>query len=258
MSEMFKITEEFPRLFERALEYKQTCSVYNPIDKSVTFAKTLDALNSLKYCNKELFVLTSGDIWNWFDGVLPEKISVYPIYNKNVQYVFTCIHNWINRDRKPKENIIGENCNIHPSVIMDVPGHTFIFSPNGKRIDIKHMGNVVIGNEVDIDALSIVHISSMASTIIGNRTKICVKCNIGHDCIIGEDNIFAPGVLLAGGTKIGNNCYIWQGVITRGHISICNNVVIGAGAVVTRNITEPGVYYGNPARYIKGYDPDIR
>lgn len=249
--------EKYKELFELGEHLGKTSSIYKAKNNSITFAKNGDLLKNLINSNKNIHVLIPNDVDVSVLRRLPKNIVPHRV-DDDVQYIFTYLHNWINKDKQRKENVIGKNCNIHPSVIMDVPGHAFVFGPDGKRIDIKHMGNVILGDEVDIDALSIVHISTMDSTIIGDRTKICVKCNIGHNCVIGKDNFFAPGVLLAGGTKIGDNCYIWQGVITRSYVSICSDVVVGAGAVVMNDITKPGVYYGVPARYIKEYDPSIR
>lgn len=249
--------EKYRKLFDLGKQLNKTSSIYKVEDNSITFARNGNLLKNLINSDKNVHVLVPNNIDNTILNRLPANIVIHKV-DDDVQYIFTYLHNWINKDKKRKENVIGKNCNIHPSVILDVPGHAFVFGPDGKRIDIKHMGNIVIGDEVDIDALSIVHISTMNSTIIGDKTKICVKCNIGHNCIVGKDNFFAPGVLLAGGTEIGDNCYIWQGVITRSYVSICSNVVIGAGAVVMEDITKPGVYYGVPARYVKEYNPDIR
>ncbi len=102
---------------------------------------------------------------------------------------------------------------------------------------------------------------------IGSRTKvqshtfICELVSIGDDCFIGHGVMFINDLFAKGGpargdktlwkeTKIGNNVSIGSNA-TILPINICDNVVIGAGAVVTKNITEQGVYAGNPAKKIK-------
>lgn len=102
---------------------------------------------------------------------------------------------------------------------------------------------------------------------IGNNTKvqshtfICELVTIGNDCFIGHGIMFINDLFSGGGpargdkskwkaTSIGNNVSIGSNA-TILPVVICNNVVIGAGAVVTKNITQPGVYVGNPARFIK-------
>ena len=102
---------------------------------------------------------------------------------------------------------------------------------------------------------------------IGKRTKIqshafiCELVSIGDDCFIGHGVMFINDVFSNGGpaqgdkskwksTVISNNVSIGSNA-TIMPVSVCENVVIGAGAVVTKNITDPGVYAGNPARLIR-------
>lgn len=99
---------------------------------------------------------------------------------------------------------------------------------------------------------------------IGQRTKIqshtfiCELVTIGVDCFIGHGVMFINDLFSEGGpargdkskwksTTIGNNVSIGSNA-TILPVNICNNVVIGAGAVVTKDISEPGVYFGNPAK----------
>lgn len=100
--------------------------------------------------------------------------------------------------------------------------------------------------------------------VIGERTKIqshtfvCELVTIGNDCFIGHGVMFINDTFQEGGpaqgnkdlwkpTKIGNSVSIGSNATVL-PVEICDNVVIGAGAVVTKNITEPGVYVGNPAK----------
>lgn len=102
---------------------------------------------------------------------------------------------------------------------------------------------------------------------IGARTKvqshsfICELVEIGDDCFIGHGVMFINDLFAGGGpaqgdqskwkrTRIGNKVSIGSNA-TILPVSICDDVVIGAGAVVTRNIDEPGVYAGNPAKKLK-------
>lgn len=102
---------------------------------------------------------------------------------------------------------------------------------------------------------------------IGDRTKvqshtfICELVNVGSDCFIGHGVMFINDLFQNGGpaggdknlwmhTNIGNKVSIGSNA-TILPVNICDNVVIGAGAVVTKNISEPGTYVGNPARKIK-------
>ncbi|MBC7483353.1 MAG: N-acetyltransferase, partial [Rhizobacter sp.] len=90
---------------------------------------------------------------------------------------------------------------------------------------------------------------------------ICELVHIGTDCFVGHGAKFTNDVFATGGpargrkelwraTKIGNRVSIGSNA-TLLPVSICDDVVIGAGAVVTRDITEPGIYAGNPARLLR-------
>jgi UDP-3-O-[3-hydroxymyristoyl] glucosamine N-acyltransferase len=69
--------------------------------------------------------------------------------------------------------------------------------------------------------------------------------------VIGDYVTFSPGVNVSGNVNIGDNCYIGTNAVIREKINICSDVVIGAGGVVVKDITEPGVYVGNPVKKIK-------
>jgi len=91
---------------------------------------------------------------------------------------------------------------------------------------------------------------------IQSHSFICELVNIGNNCFIGHGVVFINDVMKTGPadgdrskwkkTIIGNNVSIGSNA-TILPVEICNNVVIGAGAVVTKSVTEPGTYIGNPA-----------
>jgi acetyltransferase-like isoleucine patch superfamily enzyme len=103
--------------------------------------------------------------------------------------------------------------------------------------------------------------------VIGDRTRIqshsfiCELVTIGDDCFIGHGVMFINDDFASGGpaggdsskwrsTRIGNKVSIGSNA-TILPVNICSQVVIGAGAVVTKDITEPGVYAGNPAKKMR-------
>jgi len=103
--------------------------------------------------------------------------------------------------------------------------------------------------------------------IVGARTKvqshtfICELVTIGSDCFIGHGVMFINDSFISGGpargdktkwrsTTIGNNVSIGSNA-TIMPVSICDKAVIGAGSVVTKDITEAGIYAGNPAKKIR-------
>lgn len=100
-----------------------------------------------------------------------------------------------------------------------------------------------------------------ARTRVQSHSFICELVEIGTDSFVGHGVKFVNDLFQIGGpargnqalwksTKIGNNVSIGSNA-TILPVNICDGVVIGAGAVVTRNITEPGIYAGNPARLLR-------
>jgi acetyltransferase-like isoleucine patch superfamily enzyme len=96
---------------------------------------------------------------------------------------------------------------------------------------------------------------------IQSHAFICDLVTIGDDCFISHGAKFVNDSFSGGGpargdrakygsTKLGNRVSVGTNA-TLLPVSVCDDVVIGAGAVVTRDITEPGVYAGNPARRIR-------
>jgi len=94
-------------------------------------------------------------------------------------------------------------------------------------------------------------------TRIQSHTFICSNVSIGEDCFIGHGVMFTNDKFISRKlskdflkTVVGNKVYIGSNT-TILPVSICDDVVIGAGSVVTKNIIEPGTYAGNPAKRLK-------
>lgn len=143
-----------------------------------------------------------------------------------------------------------------------------------KIVDVIFGENVTVVEPVNIYGCSIGNncfvgpfVEIQKDVIIGNNTKIqshtfiCELVTIGNDCFIGHGVMFINDLFSGGGpargdkskwksTKIGNNVSLGSNA-TILPIEICDNVVIGAGSVVTKNISRTGVYAGNPAKFIK-------
>lgn len=90
-----------------------------------------------------------------------------------------------------------------------------------------------------------------SSCVIGDFVKVNTYANIMHDSIIGSFSTIAPNAAIMGRVRIGERCYIGANATIIPNTIICCNTVIGAGAVVNKDIKEPGTYVGVPARRIK-------
>ena len=86
---------------------------------------------------------------------------------------------------------------------------------------------------------------------VGKGVFVNLNCTIGHDSILDDFVTLNPGVHVSGHCHLGEHCTIGTGAVIRDGVNICPNTMVGMGAVVVKDIYEPGIYVGNPARRIK-------
>ena len=152
------------------------------------------------------------------------------------------------------DSIIGRNCVIQSGSIIG--GKGFGFTPN-RKIEVKHLGNVIIGDYVDIGSNTTIDKGSLNSTIIGEFCRIDNLVQIAHNVRIGSNSIIASQTGIAGSTNIGKNCLIGGQVGIAGHINIGNKVKIAAKSGVTKNIKDYATIAGFPAQDIKKWKKSI-
>jgi acetyltransferase-like isoleucine patch superfamily enzyme len=133
----------------------------------------------------------------------------------------------------------------------------------GERVTVIEPANLY-GCTIGDDCFIGPFVEVQSSVTIGARTRvqshsfICELVSIGSDCVIAHSVAFINDTYALGGPARGEKA-LWKSTRVGNHVSIgsnatilpvsiCDNVVIGAGSVVTRDITEPGIYAGNPAR----------
>lgn len=111
----------------------------------------------------------------------------------------------------------------------------------------------VIGTDVKIGEGTVVMAGTVISpsSAIGNGVIINTGATVDHDNIIGDYAHISVGAHTAGTVTVGKSTWIGAGAVVSNNLSICDNVMIGAGTVVIRDIKEPGIYVGVPARKIR-------
>lgn len=154
--------------------------------------------------------------------------------------------------------VIGDRTILHAGCIIGDDGFGNAPQPDGTWKKIEHVGNVIIGDDVEIGSNTTVDKAPMESTIIENGVRIDNLCQIAHNVQIGENTVMAAQTGIAGSTKIGKNCILAGQVGVVGHITIADNTTIGAQAGVIGNIKKSGeTYMGSPAilhrTYLKSY-----
>ena len=116
---------------------------------------------------------------------------------------------------------------------------------------IASLGAVVIGDDVEVGSNSVIDSGTIRPTRIGDRTKIDNLVHIGHNCVIGEDNLLCGCVGIAGSATVGNFVVMAGQVGVSDNISIGNNVVLAAASKVLTSVRDGKVMMGYPAVEMK-------
>lgn len=147
-----------------------------------------------------------------------------------------------------KDCVIGEHVILHSNVVIGSDGFGFTPNEHGVYSKVPQIGNVQIGNHVEIGANTTVDRGTLGSTIIGNGVKLDNLIQIAHNVNIGENTVIAAQTGIAGSTKIGKNCMIGGQVGIVGHITIADGVMIQAQSGISSSIKEiNSKWYGSPA-----------
>lgn len=150
------------------------------------------------------------------------------------------------------------NPTVYQSGIVDVK-----FGEGVKIVSPVNIYGCTVGNQCFIGPF----VEIQKDVVIGDKTKIqshafiCGLVTIGNNCFVGHGVMFINDVF-SKGSPAGGDQSIWKPTKVGNHVSIgsnatilpveiCDHVVIGAGSVVTKDITVPGIYAGNPARFLR-------
>ena len=142
---------------------------------------------------------------------------------------------------------IGSNCTLHANAVIGADG--FGFAPKADRSysKIPQIGNVIIGNDVEIGAGTTVDRATLGSTRIGDGVKLDNLVQIAHNVEIGNHTVIAALTGVAGSAKIGKYCVIGGQVGISGHITIGDNCKIQGQSGVGKNLKNGAVVQGSPA-----------
>ncbi len=143
---------------------------------------------------------------------------------------------------------VGRNCLIQSGAVIGGDGFGYA-NEDGKWIKIPQLGNVTVGDNVEIGANTTIDRGALDDTLIASQVVIDNLCHIAHNVSIGYGSALAGGVIVAGGTVIGKHCLIGGASVLNGHIEICDHVTITGMCMLMRSVTQPGVYSsGIPAQ----------
>lgn len=142
---------------------------------------------------------------------------------------------------------IGNNSIIHSNATIGADGFGFIKCPEKGLVKVPHIGNVIIGNNVEIGAATCIDRAKFSSTIIGDGCKIDNLVQIGHNCIVGKYCIIAGNSGLAGSVTLGNGVIIGGGSSIKDHVTLGDGVTVGGGSGVVSDIPARKTVLGYPA-----------
>ncbi len=152
------------------------------------------------------------------------------------------------------DTMIGNHVCIQGGAVIGSDGFGFAPQADGSYKTVPQIGNVIIGNHVDIGANTVVDCATMGSTIIEDGVKLDNLVQIAHNVKIGKNTVIAAQTGVSGSTELGEQCIIAGQVGFSGHIKVANKTTIGAQAGIMNTITAEGQkLIGSPALNARDY-----
>lgn len=142
---------------------------------------------------------------------------------------------------------IGNRVTIHNGVAIGGDGFGFAKTNEGRQAKIPQSGITVIEDDVEIQTLTSVDRATMGETRVKRGAKIDSLCQIGHACVVGEDNIICGQTGLAGSTVLEENVIMAGQTGSSGHLTIHKNAIVWAQSGVGHDVPEGKTVAGSPA-----------
>jgi UDP-3-O-[3-hydroxymyristoyl] glucosamine N-acyltransferase len=146
---------------------------------------------------------------------------------------------------------IGSDCEVHPHTSIGSDGFGYAVDPDGRPRKIAHLGNVVIGDAVEIGSNCAIDRAKLTSTYIRSGTKLDNICHIAHNCDLGENGFYTAGFMMGGSTKIGRQFVTGGNSVVTAHVTLADNVVLSGRSSVTNDVPEAGHYAGYPLQPLR-------
>lgn len=266
---------------DSVIEHFGLCNRNNLMPNTISYVAKLDYVEDALQNENISAIVCSPDLKS-----IIEKKGVSILLSEYPEDTFYTIFCYLTTTQKKtiSKPILGKNCNIHPSAIIEegvvlgddvtigaftiihsntkIGNNTIIGSHcaigsngfqalkghNGKSYNIHHIGGVTIGSNCYI--AEFVNISRGlfdTNVTIEDNVLIDVGCHIAHDCHIGQNSILTANTKMFGSSCIEQNVWMSPGSMIMNRKSVANNCHVAPGAFIITN-TEPGeTYIGNPA-----------
>jgi UDP-3-O-[3-hydroxymyristoyl] glucosamine N-acyltransferase len=142
---------------------------------------------------------------------------------------------------------IGHRVTLHNGVVVGGDGYGFAKTNEGRQFKIPQSGITVLEDDVEIQTLTSVDRATLGETRVKRGAKIDSLCQIGHACVVGEDNIICGQTGLAGSTVLEENVIMAGQTGSSGHLTIHKNAIVWAQSGVGHDVPEGGIVSGSPA-----------
>ena len=176
------------------------------------------------------------------------SIQPYTIIDSNSTIGDNCI---IGNRVSIKNSTIGDNCIIQSGATIGEDGFAYERYPSGSLEHFPHLGRVIIGDNVDISANCSIARGSMTNTVIGEGTKLDALVHLAHNVKLGKNCEITAGTIIGGSTSVGDSTWTGLNSTLKDNIHVGNNVIVGAGAMVIKDVLDSDIVAGVPAKSIK-------
>ena len=142
---------------------------------------------------------------------------------------------------------IGNRVTLHNGVVIGGDGFGFAKTNDGRQHKIVQSGITVLEDDVEVQTLTSVDRATLGETRVKRGAKIDSLCQIGHACVVGEDNIICAQTGLAGSTVLEESVIMAGQTGSSGHLTIHKNAIVWAQSGVGHDVPEGSIVSGSPA-----------
>ncbi|OUO25467.1 UDP-3-O-(3-hydroxymyristoyl)glucosamine N-acyltransferase [Eubacterium sp. An3] len=143
---------------------------------------------------------------------------------------------------------VGNNVVIKENTVIGADGLSTDRDESGKALTMPQFGGVVLEDDVQIGALTVIARGAIDNTTIKRGSKVDNSSFISHNVIIGEDTFVVGETIMFGSSSTGDKAYISGNATVRDGRHIGSGAIVGMGAVVVKNVSDGCVVKGNPAK----------
>ena len=147
--------------------------------------------------------------------------------------------------------VMGKGCLIKSGAVLGGAGFGYEKDENGNRFRFPQIGQLILGDFVEVGSNTCIDRGALADTIIGDYTKINNLCHIAHNNKIGKNVMITGCVNISGSNVIDDGAWIAPNSSIRGWVHIGKGATVGMGAVVVKDIPAHETWVGNPAKKLE-------